>query len=115
DDIDIWKPAFVDRFARFASAVTRLVRQETDQASLYCPVNEISFWAWAGGDMKLFNPGTTRRGMELKMQLVRASVAATRVIQAEDPRARVVHVDPVIHVAPRSPRNRRQAAHAQQA
>lgn len=115
DDIDIWEPEFVERFAQFAAAVACLVRQETDQDPLYCPVNEISFWAWAGGDMKLFNPGTTRRGMELKTQLVRASVAATRAIRAEDPRARIVHVDPVIHVVPRSTRNRRQAEHARQA
>lgn len=115
EHIDIWKPEFVERFAEFAAAVARLVRRETDQVPIYCPVNEISFWAWAGGDMKLFNPGTTRRGMELKMQLVRASVAATRAIRAEDPRARIVHVDPVIQVVPRSPRSRRQAEHAQQA
>src|SRR5690606_5062677 len=82
---------------------------------VYCPVNEISFWAWAGGDMRLFNPATTRRGMALKTQLVRASLAAIHASRDEGPRARIVHVDPVINVVSGSPRTRRQAAHAQQA
>ena len=48
DDIDIWSPAFVDRFARFASAAATLIRDENDGGALYCPVNEMAFWAWAG-------------------------------------------------------------------
>jgi len=50
DDLDIWQPEFVDRFARFAEAAARVVRDETDAIPAYCPVNEISYWAWAGGD-----------------------------------------------------------------
>src|SRR5690606_28098259 len=70
-DLDIWSPAFVDRFGRFAGAVASLVRDETSVEPFYCPVNEISFWAWAGGDVRLFSPCARRRGGELKQQLVR--------------------------------------------
>ena len=49
DDVDIWSPSFIERFARFAGAVARVVRDETDAVPFYTPVNEISFWAWAGG------------------------------------------------------------------
>jgi len=73
DDIDIWSPEFVDRFARFSREVARLVQQETDSAPLYCPANEISYWAWAGGAEGRINPCAFGRGTELKRQLVRAA------------------------------------------
>jgi hypothetical protein len=69
DDIEIWSPAFVDRFAAFAHAVAQVVRNETDQVPFYVPVNEISFWAWAGGDLALINPLAIGRGNELKVIL----------------------------------------------
>jgi beta-glucosidase/6-phospho-beta-glucosidase/beta-galactosidase len=115
DDIDIWSAQFVERFAAFAAGVATLVRDESPDTPYYCPINEISFWAWAGGDMASFNPSATRRGMELKTQLVRASLAAVEAIRYVDPRARIVHIDPVINVVPKTPRSRGRAAHAQQA
>jgi hypothetical protein len=111
DDLDVWSPAFVERFARFAAAVAGLVRDECPGTAFYCPINEISFWAWAGGDMALFNPTETGRGMALKKQLVRASLAAVRAIREVDPSARIAHIDPVIHVVPGSPEEHRAAAH----
>ncbi|MFN4130634.1 MAG: hypothetical protein ACK4GC_12605, partial [Paracoccaceae bacterium] len=49
DDIDIWTPAFVDRFAAFARATARTWRETTDEVPFWCPINEISFFAWGGG------------------------------------------------------------------
>ncbi len=104
DDIDVWRPAFVERFARFCAAVAALMHDEGVDTPCFCPVNEISYWAWAGGDMKRFNPMAERRGFELKHQLVRASIAAIDAIRATDPRARIIQVDPVINVLPRPDR-----------
>lgn len=98
DDLDIWQPAFVDRFARFARAAALHVRQHGDDIPFYCPVNEISFTAWGGGDAGYLNPFGRGRGFELKVQLARASIAAMRAILEVDPRARFVHADPAIHV-----------------
>jgi hypothetical protein len=109
DDIDIWSSAFVDRFARFAGAVATLVRDEVVDTPLYCPMNEISFLSWAGADTGDINPGVRRRGMELKRQLVRATVAAMQAIRDVDARARFVNVDPVINVVPKTPRQRHRA------
>lgn len=114
-DIDIWSTEFPDRFAGFAAAMAAVVRDATAATPFYCPVNEISFWAWAGGDMRLFAPAATRRGMELKRQLVRAAIAGLRAIHDVDPRARIVTVDPLIHVEPKTPRARGRAAHARSA
>lgn len=100
DDIDIWRPQFVERFARFAAAAAQVIQDEGESVPFYSPVNEISFWSWAGGDVAYFNPGKERRGMELKHQLVRASIAAIDAVRAVEPRARFVQADPVIHVIP---------------
>lgn len=101
DGIDIWRPEFVERFARFAAAAARVIREESDRVPFYSPLNEMSFWAWAGGEVGYFSPLGQGRGDELKQQLVRASIAAIEAIRGVEPRARFVQVDPVIHVVPR--------------
>jgi glycosyltransferase involved in cell wall biosynthesis len=100
DDLDIWQPTFVDRFASFAGAAARLVRDHSDEVPFYCPVNEISFTAWGGGDASYLNPFGRGRGFELKVQLARASIAAMHAILDVDRRARFVHADPAINVVP---------------
>ena len=98
DGLDIWSPAFVDRFAKFAGEAARIVREETGEVPFYCPVNEISFWAWAGGDVAEFNPTAKGRGGELKRQLVRAAIAGTAAVRDAEPRARIVFCEPAINV-----------------
>jgi hypothetical protein len=104
DDIDIWRPEFVDRFARFAREAARVIQQETGRIGFYSPINEISFWSWAGGEVGHFGPTGVGRGFELKHQLVRASIAAIDAIREVDPGSRFVQPDPVIHVVPISRR-----------
>ncbi|NKC34412.1 beta-glucosidase [Roseomonas sp. BU-1] len=101
DDLDVFAPAFVDRFARFAAAFARLHVEETGRAPFTCPVNEMSFIAFSGGDMARSSPHATGRGLELKRNLVRATVAATRAVRAEAPAARFACIDPLIHIVPR--------------
>ncbi|MGV1872914.1 glycosyltransferase [Agrobacterium rosae] len=98
DDIDIWSPQFVERFARFATAAAQVVKDQTDAIPYYSPVNEISFFSWGGGDAAYLNPFAHGRGFELKVQLAHAAIAAMDAIVSVDPRARFVHCDPVINV-----------------
>jgi glycosyltransferase involved in cell wall biosynthesis len=98
DDIDIWKPEFVSRFTQFAAAAAALIGPRTTGRRFYAPVNEISFFAWGGGDAAYLNPFARGRGHELKVQLARASIAAMEAILLVDPGARFVHADPVINV-----------------
>src|SRR3954468_8914363 len=100
--IDIWKPEFIERFAAFARALAQVVKNETDTVPFYTPVNEISFWAWGGGDVEYLNPFAKRRGGELKRILVRAAIAATDAIRDVDPRVRFVTAEPLIHIFPKS-------------
>lgn len=96
-DIVFWEPEFVDRFARFAAAAARVVREETDRVPFYCVVNEISYWAWAG-DVVKFHPLAPGGGDDIKRQLVRATIAGIEAVRSVDPRARFVQVDPLISV-----------------
>lgn len=98
DDIDIWSPAFVDRFAAFARASAQHLRETTDEVPFWCPINEISFFSWGGGDVGYLNPFATGRGFELKVQLARASIAAMQALRDVDPRARFVHCEPLIAI-----------------
>ncbi|WP_274630969.1 glycosyltransferase family 4 protein [Arvimicrobium flavum] len=111
DDLDIWSPAFVNRFAGYCAAAARFIRNETDAIPFYCPINEISFHAWGGGDAAYLNPYARGRGFELKVQLARGSIAAMNEILSVDPRARFVHCEPAINVAadPSRPHQRGQA------
>lgn len=98
DDLDIWSDAFVERFAQFAQAAARVIYEESGEAFL-APVNEISFVSWGGGDVAYLNPFARGRGPELKVQLVRAAIAAMQAIRAVVPQARFCHIDPIIHIA----------------
>ncbi len=100
--VDVFSPRFVTRFAAFARAVAEMVRAETDAPPLWTPINEISFWAWAGGDTGGLNPFARGRGGEMKRQLVRAFLAAAAELRAVDPRARILTAEPLIHIFPKS-------------
>lgn len=98
DDLDIFSPEFVERFARFSAATAEFLQSETDGTLFICPVNEISFFAWIAGDAGHFYPFARRRGNALKKQLVRATIKSIDAIRAVVPDARFVQTDPAIHV-----------------
>jgi beta-glucosidase/6-phospho-beta-glucosidase/beta-galactosidase len=97
-DLDIFSPAFVDRFYGLVLAFTELLSKETETIPFITPVNEISFVSWGGGDVAYINPFAKKRGDELKIQLVKAAIAAIEAIWQINPRARIVHIDPVINI-----------------
>ncbi|HEX6617475.1 MAG TPA: hypothetical protein VF046_14315 [Gemmatimonadales bacterium] len=90
--------AFVERFARYAAAAARLVSEHSDAVPFYTPINEISFLAWAAAEVGYMHPREIGNGARLKAQLVRAAIAAMEAIWDVEPRARMMHVDPLIHV-----------------
>ncbi|MCA3628644.1 MAG: beta-glucosidase [Methylobacterium sp.] len=98
DGLDIWSPAFVHRFTAFARAAAQVVQSETDGVPIFVPVNEISFMAWAGGDVGYLNPFARGRADALKMQLARAAISAMRAIREVIPQARFLAAEPIIHV-----------------
>jgi beta-glucosidase/6-phospho-beta-glucosidase/beta-galactosidase len=102
DWLDIFSPAFVNRIAAFARAAAEIHRAETDQVPLWCPLNEINFYAFIAGEVPEFHPYASGRAHELKRQLVRAGVAMVDALRQVDARARIVWCEPAINVLPDS-------------
>ena len=100
DGVDIFSPRFPDRFAAFAAAAARVVASETDAPPVFTPVNEISFWAFAGGEAGGLTPFAQRRGPMMKRALVRAALAATAAVRSVDSRTRIACAEPLIHILP---------------
>lgn len=105
DWLDIFEPRFVDAFARLAHEFAALLTNESDRFPIICPINEISFFSWAAGELAHMNPYALGRGDELKEQLVRTTIAATEAIWDVNPEARIAQIDPVINVLPDDPGN----------
>ncbi|WP_338563031.1 NAD(P)-binding protein [Erwinia sp. E_sp_B04_7] len=103
EDTDVFSPDFIPRFARLCGELARFLAPFYQESPVYSPVNEISFSSW-GISVGLFGSSTLpgeHSGDESKRQLVRATIAACDAIWAADPRARILHCDPIIHlVAP---------------
>ncbi len=98
DWLDVWAPQFAERLAGFAAAFAGLVREQSDAVPFYCPVNEISYWSWAGAEVGRFNPFAQGRGGAFKRQLVRGAIEATAAIRGVDPRARLITAEPLINI-----------------
>lgn len=98
DELNIFSPAFINHFRRYARAVAQLLRDESNTPAMICPVNEISFFSWAGGDVGYLNPFCNGHGMELKAQLVRAAIEAMEEILSILPDARFLLSDPLIYI-----------------
>jgi len=112
-DVDVFADDFADRLADFAGAAARALRGMSSDVAVYTPVNEISFLAWAISETHMIHPyrreveqrkaenGAPRDvGWEAKWRLVRGALRAIEAIRAEDPNARFLHVEPLIHIAP---------------
>ena len=104
DHIDLFSDEFPAQFATFAEAAARFIHGENVRAGValpqvYCAINEISFWAWVGGDEEHFHPYGSGRGPELKQQLILASVAAIAAVRRVDPEARFLQAEPIINIS----------------
>jgi len=117
DHLDIWGEEFAPAFGEFARALAQWLKGEGAPVTFFTPINEISFFAWAGGGAGHFFPYARGRGDELKAQLVKAAIAAIRAVWEVTPAARVVHTEPLINVVaqPRRAQDRAEAERYRQA
>lgn len=97
--IDLFSETFPRRFADYCHAAAGYIASQTTAALYFTPVNEPSFFSWAAGEMGLFAPHVTSRGWEMKVRLAEAAIKGIDAIRAACPRARIVNVDPLCHVA----------------
>ncbi|PSJ16004.1 FAD-dependent oxidoreductase [Nitrosomonas supralitoralis] len=99
EDINIFTPTFVDRFAAYCKNLVKFLKSYSDTPSIYSPINEISFLCWAINNgyfaCKNLENNTSN---ELKRQLIRAALKGCEAIWQIDSSARIIHSDPLIHV-----------------
>ncbi|TKB88612.1 MAG: beta-glucosidase, partial [Mesorhizobium sp.] len=115
DHVDQGGPGFIEAYARFAAEAVRVHRTVTGVAPLVCPINEISFFAWAVEVGYFPRVGPNKRGW-FKRHLVRAAVAGVRAMREAEPCCRFIWAEPLIHIAPRDRTRpeRRRAENARQ-
>ena len=112
-DVSLLDDGIVERFAHYAAAVAETLAPLSAEPPVYNLVNEIGFLAWATSETSLIHPyrrdleasgaeSTESSGYEVKRRLARAVLAGIDAIRRIDPRARFLHVEPLVHVvAPR--------------
>ncbi len=98
--VELYHPDFPARFGAFAHAAATYLRSRSDEVPFFTPVNELSFFSWAAGEVGWFYPFARGRGYQLKRQLVRAWLEAVDAIRSVDRRSRVISVEPLIHNVP---------------
>ena len=101
DGLDLFSPEFIARFVAYATEAIKHISEYPD-VPLVSPINEISFFSWAGGEGGIFNPFAGHRGDDVKRQLVRASIEAIHAMREVNPAVRVFQIDPMINVLPKT-------------
>ena len=100
DDADPWRPDFAARFADYCGAAAEHVCARVRGPHFFTPINEITFWGFAGGEWGWIAPFGDTKAQRLRLRdvLCRAAIAGVKAIREVDPEARMVHVEPVIRV-----------------
>lgn len=112
DDLDPFAAGFAERFAAYCRAAAEYVVPRLRGPHCFTPVNEITFFAYCGGEWGWVAPYRTARQdrFSLRLALCRAAIAGARAIREVDPTARMVNLDPLVRVVP--PRDRPDLAEA---
>jgi hypothetical protein len=101
DHLDLFAGDFPYHFAEYCYAVASHIAANYSGTCYFTPINEPSYFSWAGGEAGLFAPHQTGRGWELKVQLLKAAIQGINAIRQACPRARIINVDPLCRaVAP---------------
>ena len=100
DGLDPFEEAFTRRFADYCRACARHVSQALPGPYFFTPINEITFFAFAGGEWGWVAPycKTREQRERFRVALCKASIAGVKAIREVIPDARMVHVDPLVQV-----------------
>lgn len=100
DRMDPFSEAFAQQFARYCRAAAEYVSARLPGPYFFTPINEITFFAFCGGEWGWVAPyRNTRQDREaFRVALCKASIAGVKAIRDVLPDARMVHVDPLVQV-----------------
>ncbi len=101
DDLTPLHPMFARRFAALCRAFVRFYRDRyPDDTLVVTPINEVSFMAWLGGDVRGTSPYCTRQGWEVKLGLMRAYIEGVAAMREIDPSVRILTTEPLVQMVP---------------
>ena len=100
EDTDPFADNFAERFADYCRQAAEYVVPRTRSPRFFTPINEITFFAFAGGEWGWIAPFRTSESerKQLRLALCKAAIAGVKAIREVDPEARMVHMDPLIQV-----------------
>jgi UDP-galactopyranose mutase len=98
EHVDVFSPSLVSQFADYTRALTQFLKGRGGCCNAFAPVNEISFLSWVAGEKGAIHPCAVGRGFELKRNLAKASIAASKILLEEIPKARLISPEPIIHI-----------------
>lgn len=112
DDADPYDDAFADRFAAYCREAARHVARRVEGPYFFTPINEMTFFAFAGGEWGWVAPYSKDRASRerLRLALCKAAIAGVKALRSVLPDARMVHVDPLVQVVPPPDRPDQKAA-----
>jgi beta-glucosidase/6-phospho-beta-glucosidase/beta-galactosidase len=106
DDLDPFSEQFKVRFANYCRAAAQHITARMKGPHFFTPINEITFFAYSGGEWGWVAPYKTTREdrYRLRLALCEAAIAGAKAIREVEPSARMVHIDPLVQVV--APRDR---------
>jgi hypothetical protein len=99
DHLDQGSAEFVPLLRALRGGGGRLHREVTGTAAIVCPLNEMSFLAWAARN-GVFRPIGPDEDGWLSRHLVSTAVAGMRAMRDVDPDCRFIWAEPLINVRP---------------
>ena len=114
EGLDPFNEQFCDRFANYCRAAAEHVSRHLPGPYFFTPINEITFFAFCGGEWGWVAPyrNTREDRMKLRVALCKAAIRGVNAIREVLPDARMVHVDPLVQViAPPDRPDLKDAAH----
>jgi beta-glucosidase/6-phospho-beta-glucosidase/beta-galactosidase len=114
DDLDPFSDEFTVRFADYCRAAAEYVVPRVHGPYFFTPINEITFFSFIGGEWGWTAPykNTKEDRYKLRVALCKAAIAGVKAIREVEPEARMVNIEPLVHVvAPRDRPDLIEAAH----
>lgn len=98
EGLDVLSDEFINRFKNYAVRTIKLLRKYSNETLYVVLFNEISYFAWIGANRGLWAPYLTgtKNSTLFKIQLIKATIAATIAIREIDSNVRFIQVEPLM-------------------
>jgi hypothetical protein len=101
DDLTPLHPMFARRFAALCKAFVNFYRNiDAFSELIITPINEVSFLAWLGGDVRGTSPFCVGQGWNVKYHLMKAYIEGVEALKEADPSVRILTTEPLVNIVP---------------